>query len=176
MSPVSRLLYPVFCLLSPASCLMSPESNILSHFSHLMSQVSNLLSQVSCLLSPISYLLSPVSRLLSQGSCLKYPFSCLMCPALCPTMLNCFKQKQITCTRNAISRIYIRFPFKFGSEMAWLCNILFSCHCQFTTFFTFAPPRHEPPFLVRVSGAKSGHALPYSTVISNLQTRASDTV
>ena len=112
MSPVSRLLYPVFCLLSPASCLMSPESNILSHFSHLMSQVSNLLSQVSCLLSPISYLLSPVSRLLSQGSCLKYPFSCLMCPALCPTMLNCFKQKQITCTRNAISRIYIRFPFK----------------------------------------------------------------
>ena len=117
ISPVSRLLSHVSCLMYPVSCILSHvyclTSSVLRQLSNIPSLISSLLSPVSCLLTPVSCLLplvschmSPVSRLMSPFSrffCLMPPVSrimshvsCLTCPALCPTMLNCFKQKQAT--------------------------------------------------------------------------------
>ena len=107
-SHVSHLLYHISCLTPPVSCILSHvyclKSSVLRQLSNIPSLISSLLSPDSCLPSLVSRLLPLVICLLSHISCLTFfsisrltsHVSCLTCPALCPTMLNCFKQKQAT--------------------------------------------------------------------------------
>ena len=142
-------LSPFSCLHSHVSCLKSPVSRLLSHITCLMSPVSRLLSHVPCLMSYVSCLMYPVSCILSHVShvsCLMYHVSCLTSPALCPPMLNCFKQKQTTFTSritpSCCQSHFLSFHAKFGSEMArkWseLATFYF-CATPPAAFFSFTP-------------------------------------
>ena len=165
LSHVSFLTAPVSCLLSHVSCLTAPVSCLLSHASYVMSPFSCLLCHVSCLLYPVSQILFPVSYLLCD-------VSYLMCPA-CTTYMYEYQQNYKISLSVTFSLLkfrfvlfyiisnrpisghysYLDFHETFGSEMSRIRAILFSCHCQRTIFFTFAPPfLFAPPCLVRASG------------------------
>ena len=159
MSPFSCLMSQVSCLTSPVShhlshvtCLTSPVSRPLSHVLRFLSHVSCLMYPISCIsrfLSHVSCLIYPVSCILSHVShvsCLMYHVSCLTSPALCPPMLNCFKQKQTTFTSritpSCCQSHFLSFHAKFGSEMArkWseLATFYF-CATPPAAFFSFTP-------------------------------------
>ena len=143
----------------------------MSHISCLLSPASRLLFNESCLTSPVSCLTSPVWLLLSHISCLTYPVSCFTSPVSgvqqcaqlswifwpqSPSLSSKFEVFLII-TPEYLNRPRSSFLWdfyaKFGSKMARISGTFFCASATALLFFTLAPPRRAPPFLVRASGA-----------------------
>ena len=117
------------------------------------------LSFVSCITAPVSCLISSVWCLLSHVSSMYYMYEYQQNYKISLSVTFSLLKFRFVLFYNLSNRprsghySYLDFHETFGSEMSRIRAILFSCHCQRTIFFTFAPPfLFAPPCLVRASG------------------------